>query len=408
MFFLLAVLFIFTIPRKVWRQTFGWIAGFSNFGFSAVLLLLFQKLLFRAWLPDQNCSRKMLFCSFLIAFCAELVLENVTVYIFAVTIGSTILYFARNKRCNTLHLSLLFGVVAGAALMFTGSIYGSLFRTGHAIYGMRAITFDKNASLWSNLCVFYQRFVYFFPHCIWGDQWLICMMISGALAVKGFLCRKKSGCLIAVAQIIFAVYFVAVRFLGPIENYYVRWSDILTQRLNMLFFWIGLLEIVLLWKTNKSRRAFLLFLWISVPGVIVPLLATNMNADAGRCFLTSTVFLIEFCLAVIDDIAINGNKSVCRISGILLSGAVLLSTARSIAVYHEIGSVMRERATLIASIAEGERILFFPDFPHQNYLWVTEPVGEKQREFFREFYHIPQDVEMHFNTEEDVEYAETE
>ena len=408
--FLLATLAYLNIPREIWRQTFGWIAGFSNFGFSGVLLLLYLIQLFRAQKTEQKSGVNVVAGSFMTSFCASLILENVTVYVFAVTVISAIIYIIRNKRCNAGHVSLLIGSIAGIVMMFSGSVYNSLLNTGQAYNGMRSITFDLSAGLWSNLKVFYSRYVYFFPHYLWGDQWIPCTLISGLMALKSANSKLRGRLLISAFFCSFAVYFIAVRFFGPIENYVGRWSDVLTQRLNLLFFWAGVAAIILLWKTDKRRRSILLFFWFSVPGVILPLLATNTTSDSARCLLTPAVFLIVFCLILIVDAGPVQIVFMGKCLSILLAVFLLVSTGKIIVVSYENGIVMRERAALVKSAKEGKAsYLDFPDFPYLDYLWVTEPLGDKQKKYFRAFYQIPQDVEMHFNTgnEEDYDFFKT-
>lgn len=397
--FLAAAMMYLTIPREVWRQTYGWIAGFSNFGFSGVLLLLFQKHLFAAQKTDCMKTIWGLIAAALTAFCASLILENVTVYLAVITLLSLALYVLRNRRCNGYHLVLLLGCLAGAGLMFSGSIYGTLFSTGRAWNDMRSLTVDLNSGILTIIKTLHMRFVYFFPHQIWGDQWVPCALASILLAVKCSHSRWKGRLLFSAGFLGFALYFVAVRLFGPIENYVSRWSDVLTQRLNLLFFWFVLLTVVIFWKGNGERRNLLLFLWISVPAIVVPLLVTNTTGQTTRCLLTPAVVLIEFCMVLLVDTAPLLNSGVKKgLSGVLVL-LLLTSAGEKLVVSYANGRLMRERAELVRSAREGTADrLEYPDFPYLEYLWVTEPLGERQIEFFREFYQIPEDVEITFNT----------
>ena len=409
--FLFATLMYLNIPLEIWRQTFGWIAGFSNFGFSGVLLLLYLTQLFRANRTEQKCGFKGFAVSFLTSFCVSLILENVTVYILAVTLVSTVIYSIRTKQYSVRHYSLMIGSITGAVLMFSGSVYESLLSTGHAYNNMRSISFDLNAGLLSNLRVFYLRFVYFFPHYLWGDQWIPCTTISSLLAVKSAHSNQRGRHIISVFFSLFAVYFVAVRFFGPIESYIGRWSDVLTQRLNLLFFWTGAAAILLFWMTDKKRQSILLFLWFSVPGVILPLVATNTTSESTRCLLTPAVFLIMFCLTLIVDAGPVRNGYLRRGFHALIVVLLLVSIGRITVVSYENGLVMQKREALVRSAKDGKAYyLDFPDFPHLEYLWVTEPLGDRQKGFFRAFYQIPEDVEINFNTgnEEDYDFFKAE
>ena len=290
-------------------------------------------------------------------------------------------------------------------MMFSGSVYNSLLNTGQAYNGMRSITFDLSAGLWSNLRIFYLRYVYFFPHFLWGDQWIPCTFISCLLALKSIKGRKRGRLLISSFFFSFAVYFIMVRFFGPIENYIGRWSDVLTQRLNLLFFWAVVAAILLLWNMDRRKRSILLFFWFSVPGVIIPLLATNTTSESARCLLTPAVFLIVFCLLLIVDAGLVQKNFPSKGLSILLAVSLAISAGNIAVVSYKNGLVMQERAALVKSAKEGKAsYLDFPDFPFLDYLWVTEPLGDRQKSFFRAFYQIPPNVEMHFNTGNEEDY----
>jgi len=402
--FLLAVLLFLTLPIPVWRQTYGWVAGFSNFGFSGIVLLGYQGILMQAlWSGEPNPKARLAgVLQFGIGM--QLVLENVTIYSLAVTIFIMLEEAVRKRKANPILISLLLGNLIGALLMFCGSIYGTLMETGHAINGMRAFKVDRSIGLLENLLLSQQRFVYFFPQSIWSNNWVLCVAVSLLLADKCLKEKKPVRIAAAVAFFLFAALFCFIRFIGPLELFVSGWSDVLTQRLNLLFFWFVAGSVILLWWNSKRKMAALLFLWFSAPGVILPLTVTNMNAEATRCFLTPAVFLIEFCLLLSQDSWVMNHERARNMVAALLAVGILSCCTQRLVIYHDINSINRERAELVKSAQRGEsKTIDFPDFPHWEYLWVTEPLGESQRAYFRAFYKIPDDVRMHFNTGEEDE-----
>jgi hypothetical protein len=310
----------------------------------------------------------------------------------------------RKRKVNPLLISLFLGNLIGAVLMFCGSIYGTLVETGQAVNGMRAFKMDRSTSLLDNLLLSQQRFVYFFPQSIWSNNWALSASVSILLGEYFLKDKKPIRIAAAVAFFLFAALFCFMRFIGPLEFFVSGWSDVLTQRLNLLFFWLVACSVMLLWWNSKRKMAVLLFLWLSAPGVILPLSVTNMNAEATRCFLTSTVFLIQFCLLLFLDSWVMNHERTRSIVAVLLVIGILSCCIQRLAIYHDINSIRRERDELVKSAQRGEtKTIDFPDFPHGEYLWVTEPLGESQRAYFRAFYRIPDEVNMHFNTGEENE-----
>lgn len=75
-------------PLDIWQQTNGWVSGFANYSFSAVILAIFVKQcadLFKEKIElKTRLSRMALY--FFTSFVLQLFLENITVYVVAVCV----------------------------------------------------------------------------------------------------------------------------------------------------------------------------------------------------------------------------------------------------------------------------------------------------------------------------------
>ena len=81
---LMGNILMLTVPLNIWQQTFGWVAGFSNFVVSALLLVFWQLLLIRFRDAEKTTLLRSVLL-FLFGVVMQLFLENVTVYVMAVT-----------------------------------------------------------------------------------------------------------------------------------------------------------------------------------------------------------------------------------------------------------------------------------------------------------------------------------
>ena len=170
-----------TLPIDVWKDTYGWIAGFSNYGFAVFFLAAFQLLISRLFLHDEpNLSVPAGIGYFIFGLCIQLVLENMTIYVFLVDALLLIIMIIekRSKAAKRLMLVMLVGNAMGFVIMFSSSIYQSLFHSGVAVNGYRTLSFDTNDSLYNIFLQLNQRFVYFYPNRIFGNNWVICSLIS--------------------------------------------------------------------------------------------------------------------------------------------------------------------------------------------------------------------------------------
>ena len=391
----LAGLLFGTIPVAVWRETCGWVGGFSNYGLASFLLVCWQYLLFSAVRNGEKkagAGRLLLYGLF--GVCLQLVLENVTIYALAATFLALLTEWIRRKKCPARMLAMFLGCVVGTAVMFSSSIYTSLRNTGYAVGQFRSLSFSWDDGIAQILKTFYQRFVYFYPGDIWGNNWVACCAICLLLLLPASRQKPFLRILSSLFCLGFAVYFIFARFFGPLESFWGAWNEVLTQRLHLLFFWGVLLMLFLFRWRNGLARKTLVFLWLSVPGVILPLIAVKMVTY--RYYFCSCLFLVEFALALLAYECGNLRPRISRALTAVLGIAFAAVCVHHFVIYAQIGQGKRERDLLIQQARNGEiSRLYFPELPHSEYLWTNEPPdGSEQVPLFRDYYRIPDEVEM--------------
>ena len=399
---LLSNTLLLTLPIDVWKETYGWIAGFSNFGFAVFFLGAFQLLLSRIVLDEvPRFSWTAGLGYFLFGLGIQLVLENMTIYVFLVDVLLLIIMLLekRSKAAKRLMLLMLAGNAVGLFIMFSSSIYTSLFDTGKALGGYRTLAFDPHDSLYNIFLVLNQRFMYFYPHRIFGNNWLMCSVISLLLFL---LSGRRKGLIrfgISMFALFYFVYFAFTHFYGLLEYHISRWNEMYTQWLNILFFWGVLLSVLLLpWEGTRIRKV-LIFVWLSVLGILLPLVAVKIVGS--RYFLFSSLFLIEFGMFLLAEVYKDRGKQLRVAEGFILL-AFLFVGIHKFSIYYDIGQAFNERMALIRAAQNGETDrLYFEDLPHKEYIEINEPLdGSEHVGPYREFYHIPDSVEMHNSLED--------
>jgi len=260
--------------------------------------------------------------------------------------------------------------------------------------GFRALSFDRGDSLFSILQQLYKRFVYFYPADIWGNNWVICCTICLFLLIPCFRQRLLVRIPFVLFCVAFFIYFLIARFFGPLENCLPAWNEVLSQRMNLLFFW-GVLLIIFLFRWNGEKtKQLLIFLWLSVPAIILPLVA--IKVITYRYYFCSNLFLIEFALALLACEFGRLNSRLAKGLPVIICLALVGTVFQRFVIYAQIGVGKRDRDARIQQARDGEITrLYFPELPHSEYLWLIEaPDGSEQVPFFREFYRIPDGVEM--------------
>ena len=395
---LLSNILFLTVPMDVWQDSYGWIGAFSNFGFALCFLGAFQLLVSRIVLDEVPCFSWLAGLGyFIFGICIQLVLENVTIYVFLVDLILLIIMMIekRSKAAKRLMLLMLAGNAVGFSIMFSSSIYQSLMHSGSAVNGYRTLSFDLHDNLFHIFLLLNNRFVYFYPNRIFGNNWLICSLISALLFLLSGRGRRLIRFGIRIFAAFFFVFFVFTHFCGLPEDHISLWNEVYTKWLNLLFFWGVFLSLLFLpWKGTRMR-IILIYVWFSVVGIVLPLIAVKLIFS--RYFLLSSLFLIEFGMFLFAEGYKDWGKG-RRIAECFILFAWLLVVGLRFSIYYDIGQGLKERKALIRAAQNGETDrLYFQELPHSEYVVVSEPQDDSAGAVaaFKEFYKIPDSVEFH-------------
>lgn len=393
----LANLIFLTLPREVWAQTYGWVAGFSNYGLAAFMMVVSQGVLLDGKDPQKKHSMGFVVFSLLVGLLTQLVLENITIFMVVLAAFAVLYQLLTFRRCSAVALAFLVGIVSGALIMFSGKIYSTLLTTGHTEGIGRYLSYPVDMKLPELIPFLYYRFLFFMPGNLWGNNWLACTVIALCMALAAKNLRPGVKHAVILICLCFSLFFILNRFVGPIEKYVSRWSDVLSQRVHFLFFWVILFLIISLFRDQKKTQNILLLLWLLSPLAIAPMAA--VTSIPARCFLPTVVFLEEFCILLFHLEAKEAQPTMRKVGVAFLAVLLLVSAVRMTCIYNCLGKAERQRETLIAGAKKAHASsLYLPDYPYEEYHAYTEPMkGGGQLRFFREFYQIPDDMELVFD-----------
>ena len=399
--FSFANIIIFGIPSDVWRQTNGWVAGFSNFVVSGLAILLYFTVLVRIQYRDEKESSK----NGIISCCAatlfgvliQLFLENISVFLFMCTLLFIVYAKKRNQRNLYIALSLLVGTTMGLLIMFSSNIYQTLWNTGYAVGRYRKLMFDRNLPVYVFIIESIHRFIEDFIPGIVSHHGLLSCSVSILLLIKGLSnikCRPQNIQvflrLFIIGDVLYTVYYLISYFKGPLIS-----SHRASVIADLLFVCLVSSELPLLFRKNTSLLYELYAVWIAPFLIMAPMVI--INTVGPRSYYTTYVFLILFCQILIGTILRDiprGGQRIIQI-GILL---LLFGFGKAIAdIYYPIGIVNRQRFELIQKVKnEQGDSLRLPAFPNKEYLWISDPTNEQRKEYYRAFYGIPEGITLDF------------
>ena len=384
--FIICNVLILSMHRTTWQQTYGWVAGYANYGISAIFLTVILRQLLKVFESDAAQTDKISWRTallFLISLGGQLFLENVALYLFLASALVNVICGCREKRFSWNYFAIFFASIIGLIIMFSSNIYSVLWSTGEAVGGARHMLFYAGADIKSVLlsCLYQLSEL---PFSLYAKNISICIMIMILMTV--LVLQKKS--LVLWKKII-----------GSVANATMGLGLVLTAVLgeggfivSVAFFAVVSMELIVLFNSRKEQLWTLMFVWISPVFIILPLIFTSELG--ARLFFTTSVVLIFFLMMLMYYAVVPlKNKSLFWAVSCILAGALLIQYG---IVYHAIGTCKRHRDAIVEdAVAAGVETIFIPGYPYSEYIWLPDP--EVREGFFKDFYGIPRDVSVEFS-----------
>lgn len=405
LFFVLCNVLLLSMNRAIWQQTYGWIAGFSNFCVSVIFLIIWIRELELAFKKDISVPHtsviKLLFWG-VICVVFQLFLENIAIYSLIIACFVIAVYLKRNRKVPVKNIVMLAGAIIGLVIIFSSNIYGSLWSEGEAIDGYRRIIFINFGSVKELAYNFMIQISLIFQRAL-GANLITILLISALLTVFLFKNRSnpnKSRILFIAVNILFMLYFISYYIITKLYNISDKSAsiefvlDMIDTIVNALYFIAVIFEIIILFRKDKLYTAKLLSIWLSALLVVIPLIATS---EIGfRLFFSSEVVLIYFSLTLLGALTQNTSSAATSkiIGGCLIICSMLIIS--HIIIYAQIGACAKAREKAIDNAIKNKAAyVILPKYPHKDYLWFPDPVGHRM-EYFKEFYGIPEDMDVYF------------
>lgn len=403
--FLFANCIFLCMPSYIWGQTNGWVAGFANFVMSALAMLIFFRLLFERGSSHLSKKRKVTSAvlHFVFGVIIQLFIENLTVIFLMFSFAFALYCLIRKEERKNINIYTLFaGNLAGAVIMFSNNIYSSLWNTGTAVDGYRVLQYDRSKPLSVFLETAYQRYMRNFIPGIVSQDILIPMVISllllliAARKLKGkeSFAKKFLIVLMMIFDIAFLVYYGSVMFNKCPA--FIRESDSLYAFIDLGFAEIISVELVVLFLNERKLLRRLLVFWFMPFLAMVPML--TVDSIGGRCFYAGVISFCVFCQMLLIYYLKNV-RFVPKTIVLVVLGIITAFFAFSMGrIYLAIGHVSRERYQIIENVKDetGDITIVMPPYPFEDYMWFPDPADDSRVAYFKEFYGIPDNVDVEF------------
>lgn len=393
--FLICNVLLLSMERIIWKQTYSWVSGFSNYVVPMVLLAVYMQEAVDL-LDHRKEKASPLRCALLLVMCVvmQLFIENLAIFMVLLGLYLCLVSWKQSKKIQGKYLCMVLGSLIGLAIMFSSPIYSSLFGGGDAVGGYREIIVGGKNSLVTSLYRFGRQLAIYLIPRTWGDNIAITIVLLALVSwrmLQSFGRRKKVlGC-VALNGVL-AVYFATTHlpvFPNTIPAIFFR------ALVNLVYFATFTLQLILLYRENKKKLHKLLLIWLCIPGVILPL--TVVSECSHRLFLAPVVFSVVLAVFLLEDALANGKP--CAVKGIaaLVLAAALVVLGHYGIVYASIGSTnVRQLALVEEDKAKQADTITLPAFRYEDYLWysISNVAADYRYDFFKEYYGIDPDVSI--------------
>ena len=386
--FLLANFLILTMSRMVWSETYGWVAGFANFVLSSVFTLL----CLTQWLPlcKQEYAPPTAGFAFdclwmLIAFLGQLFIENLSIVMAAVSIFVCITSYVRIKKIPLRYIFMCIGTVLGLCVMFSSSVYDSLFGSGEAVSGLRQLIISAEGGITTKVFNIFVQAARLATRA--GEaNFVLCIFVLIVLTYKLLPISKKRFVRVIIGiNFLFAIYFT-VNFV--LQTDYTPDRVLLSAfaaTVNALYFLLMAVEVIVIYGGDPEMQRKLIAVWFIGLALLAPLLVTN---EAGyRLIFSLNIFVILFILLIMQEVS--GASSNQNSIELTFFAATAIPVIVCAVVYSSIGRCNQLRLEMIELAAFNNAAeISLPAYPYANYLHAPDPIDEIRWGFYKEFYGI--------------------
>lgn len=387
----LGTLFFFLIPQTMRVQVVVWTAGFSNYVPPILLIFLYLILVQNVFNDGQpEYGKALIVLVPVIGFSAALFMENVTLYNLAAAVAIAAIAYVRFRRVYAVHLAYAAGSIAGAVMMFTNSAYRTIAQ-GDDTYRSSALSMGLIRNIVNNTNVIIRSF-FLENMAAWAILSVLCLICYGMYLRSG---KGKKISHLAVAMHGLCFVLLVVKSLCP--NWLLLGNETITVVIFAVLavgYCLSALVLVLVCVDEQKTKLRVLFLLLSIPVLIAPLLVVNPVGE--RCLFSSHMMLAAACVALLGYLMAHLHIPAIawKAMTVVALGVCAVVMCFMVNIYlavHRYDTLRNEYVR--KQVDAGYQTVVVSRIPHESHVWCSIPEdiwGER----YKLFHGIDLDVEF--------------
>lgn len=363
------------MPSQTWKETYCWVCGFGNYVIS--ILFFLGWLLLILWAETARTHLGLWAAAlFFLALASGMFLENQTLLNLGLALLLTLRALVR-RRGRLLALACLAGAALAVVPMFLNHVFTGMLSSGTALNDLREFTFSLEDGIWAAAgAVLTEYFTALLPL---GLSFGLYLVWPSAIITACALWRSPAPPLAVLGLAPLVCGWWCVTGAGPLP----LWACSC-----IVWFLPGIA--LLAEETPWPEKGFRILLYLAAPLSLAPMAA--INTRGGRLFLFPLVMLVVTAARTAAPLLNRRAAALLAAAGMV--GLMVLWGSRYVVVL----SCTNLRNDLIAqSIDTGASPLVLPTDRYAQVVWWSRNCWDVEcADWFRRFYHIPDDITLIF------------
>jgi hypothetical protein len=376
---------LLAMPVTVFRETVSWMAGFTNYTLSTLLVLVYMRAVQRDWRRDGPPAHRIvrMIGIIVLAFLAAQFMENVTLFFVVASIAMLVAQLIRRRRASLDAWGWAIGFALGAAAMFSNGAYRRSLDVG-ATSG----TVQPNYQQMTGIPGITAKLLdYISPFGV-IDNLALNVVLAGAIILLAVVVGRRNGMRRAIAPLVLAALFLVavvpifeVETVMPIPE---EWQIVVG--LSALLLVAALVAIAFLMK--NERRWLFAGCIATLLVLVAPLVLVSPLGP--RLFLVTYCVMLIMVNLLIREAADELAPAAPAALGAVATAAAIGLLATYFVVYSTITIAETDRLHKIReAVAAGRSTVEVARLPFTDFVHHPDPTAGIWADRYKLYYDLP-------------------
>lgn len=387
---LAAFILMVTMPNEIYKQTYGWFAGFYNYvpATLCVLFILWFIVTVLFYRNSHKPSTNIIF--YCVCFGGQFFIENATLFNTLIIAIALVLHIYFYKKVHPKFVVGWFISALGTIIMFLNPNYRKIFFEGSDYQQVSSDTgiIDK----------VYKTVTTILPDWIFFNQIVIITIIVGILLVMLYKTRQTTKTytsrywFIVCGLTLLPIYYFIIFKQFELQHFHMI---TLTNILNTMVCFIFLCALILAIHTVISQKEVRYTLYLLIASILLvcgPLII--VSPIGPRNFYTVYAIYVVILLILLAQLEVFNRKSEKWITGLAIFCAVMY-----LGVFYNIHAANEARISQLKEAVHADskqRIYSMEKLPFEHYLHHATPTSAKYQTLFNEYEGLPKDTKVKY------------